>query len=193
MDSLLAAMEQIVDDLYGHVHRVGAVATQIGSELGLDERDLERLAIVGVFHDVGKVHVDPALIAKPGPLTMTELRQMRRHPQYGYAMTVAHFDPSVSEAILHHHERWDGMGYPNGLSGEDIPMLARVVLVADAYDAITSTRSYQPAMPAEYAISEIRANSGTQFDPTVVDAFLGVVGSGRLDATPLSGLPLARV
>lgn len=193
MDSLLAAMEQIVDDLYGHVHRVGAVATQIGDELGLSGEDLERLAIVGVFHDVGKVHVDPAVIAKPGPLTLPELRQMRRHPQYGYAMTVAHFDPAVSEAILYHHERWDGMGYPRGLAGTQIPVLARVVLVADAFDAITSTRSYQPAMPQDFALEEIEANAGSQFDPEVVAAFMSVVGSGRLSSTPLSGLPSVAV
>lgn len=189
MDSLLAAMEKIVDDLYGHVHRVGAIATQIGEEMGLTRDDLERLAIVGVFHDVGKIHVDPAVIAKPGPLTLAELRQMRRHPQYGYAMTVAHFDPAVAEAILYHHERWDGMGYPRGLAGTDIPELARIVLVADAFDAITSTRAYQPAMSEDFAIEEIMANSGSQFDPNVVAAFTSVIGSGRLDATPLARLP----
>lgn len=172
MESLIAAMEGMVEDLHGHVHRVSDVATSIGTELGIMSADIDRLRLVGMLHDVGKIHVDPAILAKPGPLVGDEVRRMRRHPEFGFAMTVEMCDEAVAEAILYHHERFDGGGYPYGLAGAEIPLLARIVLVADAFDAITSHRSYQPALPVDYAIEEIVANSGTQFDPSVVDAFL---------------------
>ncbi len=180
MDSLIAAMEGVVEDLYGHVHRVSAVAAAIGRTLGLSTRDVDRLSTVGVLHDIGKIHVDPAILAKPGPLIGEELVRMRRHPEFGFAMTVELFDEAIAEAILYHHERFDGEGYPYGLKAHEIPLLARIVLVADAFDAITSHRCYQPALSAEYAIEEIRAHSGTQFDPGVVDAFLHLADSGVL-------------
>ncbi|HSJ29205.1 MAG TPA: HD domain-containing phosphohydrolase [Acidimicrobiia bacterium] len=149
MDTLLAAMEGVVEDLYGHVHRVSAVASAIGRYMDLDELDIDRLTTVGVLHDVGKVHVDPTILAKPGPLEGEELVRMRRHPEFGFAMTVDLFDRGVSQAILHHHERFDGSGYPYGLARHEIPLLARIVLVADAFDAITSHRAYHPALPLE--------------------------------------------
>ncbi|MFO7547465.1 MAG: HD domain-containing protein [Acidimicrobiia bacterium] len=189
MEKLLAAMEQIVDDLYGHVHRVGAIASQIGAAMNLPHGDLDRLALVGVFHDVGKIHVDPTIIAKPGPLVGDEISAMRRHPEYGYAMTAASFDPLVAEAILYHHERWDGAGYPHGLAETEIPLLSRIVLVADAFDAITSRRAYQPAMPFEFAVDELTDNAGSQFDPRVVAAFLDVVDQGTLQIAPLVSVP----
>ncbi len=191
MDPLIEAMEGVVEDLYGHVHRVSSVAVEVGRELGLDRADLDRLMIVGVLHDVGKIHVDPAILAKPGPLIGDELLDMRKHPEFGFAMTVDRFDRAVSEAILYHHERFDGAGYPLGLRGEEIPLLARIVLVADAFDAITSHRAYQPAMPADYAIAEITTNAGTQFDPLVVEAFLSVADRGALHRPGTSGIGLA--
>jgi HD-GYP domain-containing protein (c-di-GMP phosphodiesterase class II) len=180
MDSLIAAMEGMVEDLHGHVHRVSRVATSIGREMGIAADDVDRLKTVGMLHDIGKIHVDPAILAKPGPLIGDELIRMRRHPEFGFAMTVELCDELVAEAILYHHERFDGAGYPYGLKGDEIPLLARIVLVADAFDAITSHRSYQPALPAEYAIDEITFNSGTQFDPMVVDAFLLLAARGAL-------------
>ncbi len=180
MDSLIAAMEGMVEDLHGHVHRVSRVATSIGREMGIAADDVDRLKTVGMLHDIGKIHVDPAILAKPGPLIGDELIRMRRHPEFGFAMTVELCDELVAEAILYHHERFDGAGYPYGLKGDEIPLLARIVLVADAFDAITSHRSYQPALSAEYAIDEITLNSGTQFDPMVVDAFLLLATRGAL-------------
>jgi HD-GYP domain-containing protein (c-di-GMP phosphodiesterase class II) len=179
-DALVEAMMGVVDDLYGHVHRVADLSVQLGKSLELPQEDLERLGVVGILHDVGKIHVDPSILAKPGPLTGPETVHMRRHPEIGYAMTVARFDRGVSEAILFHHERYDGAGYPFGLAGTDIPLLSRVVLVADAYDAITSHRAYQPALPMEFAIDEITQNAGTQFDPMVVETFLGIAAAGTL-------------
>ena len=180
MDSLLAAMEGVVEDLYGHVHRVSSVSATIGVHMGLEELDIDRLITVGVLHDVGKVHVDPNILAKPGPLVGHEVTRMRRHPEFGFAMTVDLFDRGVSEAILHHHERFDGSGYPYGLAGEQIPLLARIVLVADAFDAITSHRSYQAALPVEWALHEISRCAGSQFDPMVVEAFGTVALNGLL-------------
>lgn len=180
MDSLLAAMEGTVEDLYGHVHRVSSVASSIGRHIGLHDLDVDRLTTVGVLHDVGKIHIDPAILAKPGPLDGDELVRMRRHPEFGFAMTVDLFDRGVAEAILYHHERYDGSGYPYGLAKDEIPLLARIVLVADAFDAITSHRSYQPALSVEWAIDEITAHAGTQFDPGVVSAFLELAEGGTL-------------
>jgi HD-GYP domain-containing protein (c-di-GMP phosphodiesterase class II) len=179
-ESLLLAMQSVVEDLYGHVHRVSDLAIALGRTMALADEDVERLGLVGIMHDVGKVHVDPGILAKPGPLDALERDHVRQHPQLGFAMTSARFDPKVSEAILHHHERFDGDGYPFGLKGTKIPLLSRVVLVADAYDAITSHRSYQPAMPAVIAIEEITHHSGTQFDPGVVEAFLIIAEAGGL-------------
>lgn len=181
MDRLIKAMEGIAEDLYGHVHRVSKFATAIGREIALDEDDLDRLATVGVLHDVGKVHIDPEILAKPGPLFDDEMLRMRRHSEYGFAMTVERFDRHVAEAILYHHERFDGRGYPFGLKGMEIPLLARVVLVADAFDAITSHRSYQPALPTDYALNEIRTFAGTQFDPDIASVFIGLVERGALE------------
>lgn len=191
MDTLLAAMEGVVEDLYGHVHRVSSVSSAIGRHMGLDDLDVDRLTTVGVLHDVGKIHVDPAILAKPGPLDGDEVVRMRRHPEFGFAMTVDLFDRGVSEAILHHHERFDGGGYPYGLAGAEIPLLARIVLVADAFDAITSHRSYQPALPVEWAMQEIRRCAGSQFDPMVVEAFGEVADAGLLHGIVTVALRLA--
>jgi HD-GYP domain-containing protein (c-di-GMP phosphodiesterase class II) len=183
-ESLIKAMKGVVDDLYGHVHRVADLAVAIGKEMALDKDDTKRLSLVGILHDVGKIHIDPAVLAKPGPLDDMERDHMRRHPEIGYAMIAQKFDRRVAEAILYHHERYDGFGYPFGLAGEKIPLLSRIVLVADAFDAITSNRAYQVALPAEYAINEIVINSGTQFDPAAVEAFVAIAERGQLPAKP---------
>ncbi|MGH8950480.1 MAG: HD-GYP domain-containing protein [Acidimicrobiia bacterium] len=173
-------MEDVIEDLHGHVHRVSDLAVNMGTGLGLGEIELDRLAMAGVLHDVGKIHLDPGILGKPGPLDDTERELMNRHPELGFAMTRNRLDPKVAEAILYHHERFDGRGYPFGLGGEEIPILSRIILVADAFDAMTSTRSYQPALPVEFAITEIRKHSGTQFDPQVVGMFLELAAVNRL-------------
>jgi HD-GYP domain-containing protein (c-di-GMP phosphodiesterase class II) len=183
-ESLLLAMQNVVEDLYGHVHRVADLSCALGRTMSLSEDDIKYLALVGVLHDVGKVHIDPAILAKPGPLDELERDHMRRHPELGYAMINERFDRRIAEAILYHHERYDGGGYPFGLAGLEIPLLSRVVLVADAFDAITNHRSYQPALSVEFATDEIIRNAGSQFDPSVVEAFLIVADAGKL---PVSG------
>lgn len=179
-DILIEVMELVIEDLHGHVHRVSNLAVDLGAGLGLPEADVDRLALAGVLHDVGKIHLDPEVLGKPGPLTEYEKDLMQRHPELGFAMTRDKLDPKVSEAILYHHERYDGRGYPFGLEGEAIPIMSRIVLVADAFDAMTSHRAYQPALPVEYAIEEIRKNAGTQFDPAVVEVFMELANRDRL-------------
>lgn len=191
VDSLISAMEGMVEDVYGHVHRVSGTALAVGEVMGLDQTDLDRLSTVGILHDVGKIHVSDALLTKPSALDVDELVSMQQHPLFGFAMTADLFEREVAEAILYHHERFDGAGYPHGLAGTEIPLMARIVSVADAFDAITSTRSYQPALPVEYATREIRIHSGTQFDPEVVEAFLTVEASGILETGPGFVLDLA--
>ncbi len=191
MDSLIAAMEGLVEDIYGHVHRVSGVSISIGEILGLSPADLDRIATVGVLHDVGKLHVDTRLLSKPASLDVPEVELMQRHTLFGFAMTADLFEREVSEAILFHHERYDGSGYPHGRAGDEIPLLARIVAVADAYDAITSERAYQPALPADFAIEEIRNYSGTQFDPMIVEAFLDSVSDGSFETTQRLVLDLA--
>ena len=173
-------MEDVIEDLHGHVHRVSDLAVNLGIGIGLGEIELDRLALAGVLHDVGKIHLDPGILGKPGPLDPTERELMNRHPELGFAMTRNRLDPKVAEAILYHHERYDGRGYPFGLGGEEIPILSRIILVADAFDAMTSTRSYQSALPVEFAVNEIRKHAGTQFDPHVVDLFLELAAINRL-------------
>lgn len=179
---LIQVMEDVIEDLHGHVHRVSNLAVDLGRGLGLGEDDLDRLALAGVLHDVGKIHMDPGILGKPGPLDESERDLMERHPELGFAMTRNRLDSKIAEAILYHHERFDGAGYPFGLAGEAIPLLSRIVLVADAFDAMTSKRAYQPALPPDFAVHEIRHNTGTQFDPQVVDIFIELA---EVDALPM--------
>lgn len=179
-DILIKVMEDVIEDLHGHVHRVSDLAVNLGTGLGLGEDDLDRLALAGILHDVGKIHLDPGILGKPGPLDENERELMQRHPELGFAMTRNRLDPKVAEAILYHHERFDGHGYPFGLVGMEIPILSRIVLVSDAFDAMTSTRAYQPALPVSFAVNEIRKHAGTQFDPAVVEVFLELAAVERL-------------
>jgi HD-GYP domain-containing protein (c-di-GMP phosphodiesterase class II) len=179
---LIQVMEDVIEDLHGHVHRVSNLAVNLGRGLGLGEDDLDRLALAGVLHDVGKIHMDPGILGKPGPLDQSERDLMERHPELGFAMTRNRLDPKIAEAILYHHERFDGLGYPFGLAADAIPVLSRIVLVADAFDAMTSKRAYQPALPVDFAVHEIRRNAGSQFDPSVVAIFLDLA---EVDALPL--------
>lgn len=173
-------MEDVIEDLHGHVHRVSDLAVDLGAGIGLGNADLDRLALAGILHDVGKIHFDPRILGKPGPLSEDEFELIRRHPEMGFAMTRTRLEPKVAEAILYHHERYDGGGYPFGLEADNIPILSRIVLVSDAFDAMTSVRAYQPALPVDFAVNEIRTNAGTQFDPTVVDIFLEIAAVDRL-------------
>ncbi len=173
----IRALVQAVDikDSYtrGHSERVGHASVLIARELGMDGDRLDTVRFAGILHDVGKLGVPTRVLRKDGPLTPEERRIIELHPEYGHEMIRGiGFLGEAREAVLHHHERIDGSGYPYGLRGDEIPECARVVAVADAFDAMTSTRTYSRARPVATALAELRRCAGTQFDPRMVDALV---------------------
>ncbi|MER6069876.1 HD-GYP domain-containing protein [Streptomyces sp. NPDC001817] len=161
----------------GHSERVGQASVMIARELGMDDDRVEVLRFAGILHDVGKLGVPTRLLRKDGPLTAEERRIIELHPEYGHEMVRGiSFLGEARAAILHHHERLDGSGYPYGLVGAQIPECARIVAVADAFDAMTSTRSYRRARPVEAAVAELERCAGTQFDPRMVVALARALG-----------------
>jgi len=161
-----------------HSERVAAIALDVARAMGLREADLETLALGARLHDIGKVGVRDEVLLKPGRLTEEEWEEMRLHPEVGLRILhpmLPYLGP-IEGIVLHHHERWDGTGYPKGLKGEEIPLLARIVAVADAYEAMTSDRPYRKGLPPEEAAEAIRREAGRQFDPEVARAFLEVWG-----------------
>ncbi|MFJ5264019.1 HD-GYP domain-containing protein [Streptomyces sp. NPDC088387] len=177
----IRALVQAVDikDGYtrGHSERVGQASLMIARELGMDEDRVELIRFAGILHDVGKLGVPTRLLRKDGPLTPEERRIIELHPEYGHEMVRGiGFLGEARSAILHHHERLDGSGYPYGLVGSQIPEPARVVAVADAFDAMTSTRSYSRARPVPVALEELRRCAGAHFDPRMVEALVRALG-----------------
>ncbi|MCX4669831.1 HD-GYP domain-containing protein [Streptomyces sp. NBC_01381] len=171
----IRALVQAVDikDRYtrGHSERVGRASVMIARELGMTDERVESLRFAGILHDVGKLGVPTRLLRKDGPLTPEERRVIELHPEYGHEMVRGiGFLGEARAAILHHHERIDGSGYPYGLVGRQIPEFARVVAVADAFDAMTSTRSYRRGRPVDAALAELSRCAGVQFDPVMVSA-----------------------
>ena len=165
----------------GHSARVTALAEAVARWFGWSDDQLETLKIGGPLHDIGKLAVPGRVIRKPGPLTPTELVEIRAHPEAG-ARLIAPIGSALCAMpyVLHHHERWDGTGYPHRLAGAEIPIEARLLAVADAFDAMTSQRPYRCALDDDRALSEIDRCAGTQFDPAVARAFLEVWGSAPL-------------
>ena len=161
----------------GHSQTVGRYAEQTALQLGLGAEHVERVRIAGVLHDVGKIGVSDRVITKPGPLDTDEWQQMRTHPEIA-ARLLAHPEfEDLREWILAHHERPDGMGYPRSLAGQEIPVEAQILAVADAYEAMTADRAYRPALGEKAARAELEAGAGTQFDEAVVTGFLAALSS----------------
>ena len=156
-----------------HAQRLIEISNKIGHEMNLEEKQLNELELLSTLHDIGKIGINDNILNKPGKLTPAEWVEMRKHPEIGYriAMSTPELSP-IADYILCHHERWDGAGYPQGLKGEEIPLLSRILAIADAYDAMTADRPYRKAMTEKAAIEEIRKCSGTQFDPNIAEIFL---------------------
>lgn len=158
-----------------HSSRVTEYAISIARAMRVNKTQVEEIQVAGFLHDLGKIGIRDDILTKPGPLTKQERRMMQRHPLLGYEiLQPVPIAERIKLAIRHSHEHWDGNGYPDGLSGEQIPLAARVIAVADAYEALTTGRPYRPAGDPADAVEEIKRYAGTQFDPTVVDAFLRV-------------------
>jgi putative nucleotidyltransferase with HDIG domain len=176
VESLNATVDAKDPYTAGHSQRVQRIAVAIGEELGLGAESLDVLRFAGLFHDIGKIGVPDAILTKPARLTELEFEIVKRHPEDG-ARIVGRLQrmQATVPAILHHHERWDGTGYPQRLAGEEIPLEAAIVGLADAVDAMTTDRPYSSARTLAEATDEVIVNSGTQFAPSVVDAFVALV------------------
>jgi putative nucleotidyltransferase with HDIG domain len=168
-------------DTAGHSRRVRRIAMAIGTKLGLENDELAAVGRAALFHDIGKLAVPDEILLKPSSLTQSEWAVMRTHSDEGARMleTVGLFRDAVP-AVRHHHERFDGSGYPAGLLGEAIPLAARIVHVADALDSMMTTRVYRVGRPAHQALAEIRRGTGTQFCPCCVAALEQLIRSGAL-------------
>jgi response regulator RpfG family c-di-GMP phosphodiesterase len=175
IESMVSAIEARDCETQNHCRRAREYSMLLGRQLGLDARELRNLAWGALLHDVGKIGVPDHILLKQGPLSPDEWDQMRKHPMIGYRLVAPiGFLKAAATVVLHHHEQWDGSGYPYGKQGEEIPFPARIFMVADAFETITSRRSYKEARPYDIARKEIEKCAGTQFDPVVVDAFCRV-------------------
>jgi putative nucleotidyltransferase with HDIG domain len=177
-----------------HSREVAAWAGVIGERLGLGPTDLAELELGALLHDLGKARVPVRVLSKPGPLDPAERELVNRHPAWGAELLerVPGLE-KVAAIVRFHHERWDGTGYPDGLRGDRIPMASRIVAVCDAYQAMTSERPYRPALPPAAAAHELRAGAGTQFDPALVDCFVGVLQECGWPLSPLAEREIVEV
>jgi len=193
--SLVNALATKDPNTRNHIERCAWYSAELAQELGLSDEDVEVLRLASLLHDIGKLAIPDVVLRKPGPLDSSEWDQMRLHPTLGSHM-LSQID-SVAEAvpaILHHHERFDGSGYPAGLAGEAIPLASRILMVTDAFDAMTADRPYRKAMSIEAAIEELQANAGTQFDAGIVEAFAGMIrrkGAHPLQAEAATGAAIS--
>ncbi len=171
--SLLRILNEKTFETEEHCFRLAALGSRLGEKLGLNDEQLERLKVLAVMHDIGKIAVPEDILAKPGKLSNDEYAEMSRHPENGYR--IVNMTPEfghISEEILSHHERWDGNGYPRGLKGTEIPVVARVLSVVDALDVMTNDQIYRKAMSPEAAKAELISHAGTQFDPEIVKVLI---------------------
>ena len=176
IEALLTILFEKGIEIEEHTKRVKNHCIEIGKRLKLSAKDLDDLSLLAVLHDIGKVGVSEAILFKPGPLTHDEWKEIKKHPEIGYRITYNTPELSgIAEYIFHHHERWDGNGYPLGLKGEGIPLLCRILSIADAYDVMTTDRVYRKAISKEEAIEEIMRNSGAQFDPNISKMFIDMI------------------
>ena len=173
----------------GHLRRLRAYGEQLARACGLSPAEVAAVRYGGILHDIGKIGVDEAIIRKPGPLTAEEAAQMRRHPEIGaQIVSQMRFARDVAPIINGHHEYWDGSGYPQGLSGEAIPIGARIITIVDAYDAMMTDRPYRAALGEVEALRQLHQGRGSQFDPELLDLFVNLVEKGLLVAERMTSV-----
>jgi putative nucleotidyltransferase with HDIG domain len=178
LEQLSAALEATDPHTHGHSRRVARHASMIARYLGLQPEQVDRIRTAAALHDVGKIETPASILRKPGALTDDEFDLIRRHPVDGARMVAVLGDEELTSIVRHHHERLDGTGYPGELSGDEIPLGARIISVADTFDAITSARPYRPARPHKAALDTLKDEAGAQLDPSAVRAFCAIY-SGR--------------
>lgn len=173
LSSIKATMMEKSHETEAHAERIALMTGDIGRMLNLSQTELDHLELLATLHDIGKVGIPEHILKKPGKLDADEWAEMKKHPEIGYriAMSSPNLAP-IALYILHHHERWDGGGYPQNLQGTEIPLLSRILSVVDSYDAMTEDRIYRKAMTAEAAVEEIKNCAGTQFDPRIARMFV---------------------
>lgn len=173
MNSLKKSLEAKNMETEEHTERVESYALEIGKRYGFKSSQMDELMIIARLHDIGKIAIEEDILLKPGPLTTNEFEVMKTHAEKGFRIINASSEIiNVAKCVLTHHEKWDGSGYPLGIAGEEIPLMARIIAIADAYDVMTHDRVYRKAMNKEEAIKELKRCAGTQFDPVLVELFL---------------------
>ncbi|HEU5014501.1 MAG TPA: HD domain-containing phosphohydrolase [Roseiflexaceae bacterium] len=184
-EAVIFTLAQVVEakDAYteGHLRRLRSYGHCLADACQLDEPEVGAVEYGGILHDIGKIGVSEAVLLKPGSLTTEEMDEMKRHPEIGARIIAPmRFAKDVAPIIRGHHERWDGTGYPDGLEREDIPIGARIIAIADAYDAMTTDRPYRAALGSSETVKRLRGGRGTQFDPHLLDVFLSLLDAGEL-------------
>lgn len=184
-ENVIFTLAQVVEakDAYteGHIRRLRSYSRCVAEACSFDEVEISFIEYGGILHDIGKIGISEAILLKPGPLTSDEMREMQRHPEIGARIIAPmRFAKDVTPIIRGHHERWDGNGYPDGLRGQDIPIGARIIGIADAYDAMTTDRLYRAALSVDEAVRRLQAGKGTQFDPCLLELFLTLLEHGDI-------------
>jgi HD-GYP domain-containing protein (c-di-GMP phosphodiesterase class II) len=194
--SLICAFNQLLDlkDLNTGVHstRLAEWGVRVARDLGVGQGCLRDVEVAALLHDIGKMGIPDSVLNSPAKLTDEQWALMKKHPEYGWAIVrLFHELERASLFVLHHHERFDGAGYPAGLAGTEIPIGARIVAVIDAFDAMTSNRPYRPGLSFEKAIHQLVLGRGTQFDPQVVDCFIGIAAEEQAGVFAATGTGIA--
>jgi HD-GYP domain-containing protein (c-di-GMP phosphodiesterase class II) len=197
-NSVVCAFNQMLDlkDINTGVHstRLAEWALRVARKMEIPEERLYQVEVAALLHDVGKIGVPDAILKKPGALTPEERALINRHPEYSWS--ILRLFPGLEEAslsALHHHESMDGTGYPAGLKGNDIPLVSRIICVIDAFDAMISNRCYRQGLPHAEAIARLHRSSGTQFDPTILQAFIPIAEQEAVDVFAAAGTSMSAV
>jgi HD-GYP domain-containing protein (c-di-GMP phosphodiesterase class II) len=175
--SLERTLQEKSQETEEHTFRMKEMALKMGNILELSEGKLNELSLLASLHDIGKVVISNDILMKKGKLTKKEWEMMKRHPEVGY--NICSSSPQllvIADAVLSHHEWWNGSGYPRGLKGEEIPLTARIISIVDAYDVMTHDRAYKKAVSKDAALNELKRCSGTQFDPNLIEIFINIAG-----------------